>query len=306
MDRLQAMKTFVHVAEAEGFAEAARRLRISPSTASRAVSALEEELGVTLLSRTTRVVRLTERGALYLDHCRRILEDMVAADREVRGESAEPRGRLAVTAPVCFGRLAVLPLVQRLVSAHPELSVRLTLLDRVVDLIQEGMDVGVRIGALADSGLLATRVGETRRVVVAAPGYVERHGAPTTPADLKAHRIIVFESIEATREWRFDAASPAVRIDGTLSVNNVDAAVAAAEAGVGLTRVLCYQVKDALAAGRLQLLLEDVAPPPVPVSLLRPAHRGESPNVAAFMRAAKAHFREHPVGIGPPGDTVVP
>lgn len=294
------MRTFVSVAEGEGFAEAARRLRISPSTVSRAIAALEEELGVTLLSRTTRVVRLTERGALYLEHCRRILEEVAAAERLVRGESAEPRGRLTITAPVCFGRLAVLPVVRRLLRDHPALSVRMVLLDRVVDLIDEGMDVGVRIASLADSALLAMKVGQTRRVVVAAPQYLERCGAPSTPADLKAHRVIVFESIEATREWRFGARGRAVRIDGALVVNNVDTAVAAAEAGLGITRVLCYQVKEAVEAGRLRLLLEDAAPPPIPVSLVRPAHRGESANVAAFLRAATAYFGEQPIGIGPP------
>lgn len=293
------MKTFSAVADASSFAGAARRLRISPSTASRTIATLEEELGVALLSRTTRVVRLTERGAVYLEHCRRILDDVAAAERLVRGQNAEPRGRLTVTAPVCFGRLAVLPVVRQLLQDHPALAVRMVLLDRVVDLIEEGMDVGVRIGPLADSALLATRVGETRRVVVAAPRYLERCGVPTAASDLKAHRVIAFDSIETTRDWRFGSAgSPSVRIDASLIVNNVDSALAAAEAGLGITRVLCYQAKAALADGRLSLLLEDVAPPPIPVSLIRPARRGA--NVTAFVDAARAHFLAHPVGIGSP------
>lgn len=298
VDRLDSMRTFVAVAEAEGFAEAARRLRIAPSTVSRAVAALEEELGITLLSRTTRVVRLTERGAIYLERCRRILEDVEAADRLVRGESAEPRGRLTITAPVCFGRLAVLPVVEQLLRAHPALSVRLTLLDRVVDLVQEGMDVGVRIGPLPDSTLLATKVGLTRRVVVASPSYLESAGSLESPADLGRHRVIVFESIEATRDWRFGAEqATSARVEGTLVVNNVDSAIAAAEAGLGVTRVLCYQAKEAIAAGRLVLALESYATPPMPVNLVRPPHRGESPEVGAFVTAAKAYFRDHPVGL---------
>lgn len=298
MDRFEAMKTFSVVAEHESFAEAARRLRISPSTASRTVAALEEELGVTLLNRTTRVVRLTALGAVYLDHCKQILEDVTNAERLVRGERATPRGMLSITAPVCFGRLAVLPIVQRLMQEHSALAVRMTLLDRVVDLIEEGIDLGVRIGPLADSALVGTKVGETRRVVVAARDYLERYGAPRTPADLKRHRVIVFESIEGTRDWRFGTDGRAsVRVDASLIVNNVDAAIGAAMAGLGLTRVLCYQVKDAVAAGRLTLLLEDVAPPAVPVTLVRPGRRSESSNVRAFIEAARSEFINRPIGI---------
>jgi len=302
MDRLDAMRIFAAVAEAGGFAGAARRLLISPSAATRAVASLEEELGVTLLNRTTRVVRLTERGEIFLDQCRRILEDVAAAERLARGEDGEPRGRLTITAPVCFGRLNVLPVIDRLIAAHASLSVRMILLDRVVDLIQEGIDIGVRIGPLADSALIATRVGETRRVAVASPAYLQKHGAPDAPADLKSHRMIAFESLEATREWRFgEDGKIFVRLDSALAVNTADAAIAAAEAGLGVTRVLCYQAKAALAAGRLRLVLEDFAPAPVPVSLIRPAHRGASPNVNAFVETARAYFRERPVGVGLPG-----
>ncbi|MEE2690342.1 MAG: LysR family transcriptional regulator [Pseudomonadota bacterium] len=302
MDRLDAMRIFAAVAESGGFAGAARRLLISPSAATRAVASLEEELGVTLLNRTTRVVRLTERGEIFLDQCRRILEDVAAAERLARGEDGEPRGRLTITAPVCFGRLNVLPVIDRLIAAHVSLSIRMILLDRVVDLIQEGIDIGVRIGPLADSALIATRVGETRRVAVASPAYLQKHGAPEAPADLKSHRIIAFESLEATREWRFgEDGKISVRLDSALAVNTADAAIAAAEAGLGVTRVLCYQAKAALAAGRLRLVLEDFAPAPVPVSLIRPAHRGASPNVNAFVETARAYFRERPVGVGLPG-----
>ena len=178
MDRFEALRTFVAVADHQSFAEAARRLRISPTAASRAIAGLEEALGVTLLRRTTRSVGLTPEGAAYLQRCRIALDELDDAERSLRGEDAEPRGELIVTAPVVFGRMHILPIVTILLRAHPQLDVHLILVDRVIRLVEEGIDVAVRIADLSDSSLHAIRVAEVRRVLVASPAYLAERGVP--------------------------------------------------------------------------------------------------------------------------------
>jgi DNA-binding transcriptional LysR family regulator len=299
MDRLDAMRAFAAVADLGGFAPAARRLRLSPAAVTRAVALLEDHLGLTLLNRTTRSVRLTERGAIYLEACRRVLADLEQGERLARGQDSAPQGRLTVSAPILFGRLHVLPIVQDLLRAHPALSLRLILLDRIVHLVEEDIDVAVRIGELADSAMAAVKVAEVRRVLVASPDYLARRGTPRTPADLAGHDLIAFEGLDATGEWRFGAdGKTAVRVAPRLSVNSADASLVACEAGLGITRCLSYQVQGAMAAGRLTLLLELFAPAPIPVSLVHPARRLGSANLTAFMDAARAHFRARPVGGG--------
>lgn len=295
MDRLDAIRVFVAVATSGSFAAAARQLRLSPSVATRAIAQLEDRLGLTLLTRTTRSLRLTERGAIYLESCRRLLEDDEDAERRARGEDAAPRGALTIAAPIVFGRLHVLPIVEQLLARHAGLAIRLSLSDRTVALVEEGIDVAVRIGALADSSAIALRLGAVDRVVVASPEYVRARGAPATPAALATHDLIAFESIDATDEWRFGADASPVRIAPRLIVNSADVAIAAAEAGVGVARALSYQVAASLAAGRLEPLLRAFAPPPQPVSALYPARRIASANVAAFVDAARAHFGANPV-----------
>lgn len=293
MDQLQGMRTFVAVAGLGSFAEAARRLRLSPSAVTRSVADLEDRLGLTLLNRTTRSVKLTERGRIYLDSCQRILEDLDVAERQVRGEDAAPRGVLTISAPVVFGRLHVLPVVTRLLAAFADLDVRLTLSDRNAHLVEESIDVAVRIGTLADSGLIAAKLGEVSRVLVASPGYLAGRGTPATPAGLAAHDIIAFEGVDATNDWRFDDA--AVRLEPRLAVNSADAAIAAAEQGAGVTRALSYQVEAAIAAGRLIPVLEAFSAARLPVNALYPARRAGSPNVAAFVKAARERFRDSPL-----------
>lgn len=296
MDHLQTMRTYVAVATLGSFAEASRRLRLSPSAVTRSVADLEERLGLTLLNRTTRSVKLTDRGRIYLDSCRRILDDLDLAERQVRGEDADPRGELTIAAPVVFGRLHVLPVVTRLLAAFPDLNVRLVLSDRNTRLVEDGIDVAVRIGALTDSGLIATKLGEVGRVLVASPDYLRKRGAPDTPADLAAHDIVAFEAIEATNDWRFDAA--AVRLEPRLVVNSADAAIAAAEQGAGVTRALSYQVEEAIRAGRLAPLLGTFSTARLPVQALYPARRAASPNVAAFVKAARERLRDSPPARG--------
>lgn len=297
MDRLDAMRAFAAVADLGGFAPAARRLRLSPAAVTRAVALLEDHLGLTLLNRTTRSVRLTERGALYLETCRRVLADLEQGERRAQGQDAEPRGHLTVSAPILFGRLHVLPIVLDLLLAHPALTVRLILLDRLVHLVEEGVDVAVRIGDLADSALAAVKVGEARRVLTASPAYLARRGEPKSPAELARHDLIAFESIEATADWRFGPdGRVGVRVAPRLLVNSADAAIAACESGLGITRTLSYQVRGAVAAGRLNLVLEAFALKPVPISLVHPARRLVSANLTAFLNAARTHFRTRPGG----------
>ncbi|RKH43324.1 LysR family transcriptional regulator [Corallococcus sp. AB050B] len=295
MDQLFTLRTFVAVARQRSFTAASRHLRISPSVATRAVAQLEERLGLALLTRTTRSVRLTERGQVYLESCQRLLEDLDEAERRVRGENAEPRGELHLAAPIVFGRLHVLPVVQRLLVAHPDLSIRLQLSDRNQHLVDEGIDAAVRLGELEDSSLIALKVATVRRVLVASPRYVKQRGAPRSPAELIRHQLIDFENLNTANEWRFGAKEQAVRVQPRLIVNSADAAIAAAEQGLGIARTLSYQVADAVLGGRLVLVLGAFMPPPVPVSVIYPGRRSASANVGAFVRTARSHFEQHPL-----------
>ena len=254
----------------------------------RAVSLLEAQLDVLLLHRTTRSVKLTERGALYRDACIQMLDELEAAEHRVRGEDAAPRGPLSVAAPLMFGRLHVLPIVMRLLREHRGLAVRLLLADRMVHLVEEGIDVAVRIGVLADSALIAVKVGEVRRVLVASPEYLKAHGEPAEPASLAAHDLIAFEGIGGTSEWHFgEAGRTNVRVEPLLAVNSADAAITAAEVGLGITRTLSYQVRVAVEAGRLRLVLDGFSPPSLNVSVVYPQRRQGSANVAAFVAFAR-------------------
>jgi DNA-binding transcriptional LysR family regulator len=295
MDRLDCMRTFVAVAHHGSFAEAARHLRLSSSAASRAVAELEASLGLVLFSRTTRSVTLTERGRIYLESCRRILEDVDAAEGLARGEGAAPRGRLTVAAPLFFGRLHVLPIVSSLLKAEPGIDVRLILSDRYAHMAEEGIDVAVRIGELADSSLTARRIGRMCAALVASPAYLARAGMPQVPEDLLEHDIISFEAIDTTNEWRLAPGLKPIRVTPRLMVNSADAAVSAAEAGGGITRVISYQVEAGVMAGRLFSVLPDVHGPEIPVHMLYPPRRVASPNLDAFIAHADAYFRAHPI-----------
>ena len=295
MDRLDAMRVFVTVAKLGSFAEAGRQLRLSPSVVTRSVAQLEDQLGLMLLTRTTRSIRLTERGEIYLESCQQILEDVDGAERRVRGESAEPRGDMKVAAPIVFGRLHVLPVINRILVQHRALSIRLCLSDSNVHLVEDGIDVAVRIGELADSSLIAVKLSAVSRVLVASPGYLKQRGIPGTPAELSNHDVVAFENIDATNEWRFGGNEKPVRIEPRLAVNSADAAIAAAEAGIGITRALSYQVQASVLAGRLVPILQQFAPAQAPVSVVYPARRIASANVAAFVKAARNHFMANPI-----------
>jgi DNA-binding transcriptional LysR family regulator len=295
MDRLEAMRTFVTVAKLGGFAEAARKLRRSPSMVTRAVARLEDELGLTLLLRTTRSLRLTEGGEVYLENCQQILADVDNAERRARGEDAEPRGHLKIAAPIVFGRLHVLPIVRRLLRMYRSVAIQLSLSDRNAHLVDEGLDVAVRIGELADSSLIAVKLAEVSRVVVASPAYLKKHGIPQSPEELVRHDIIAFEGLGATDEWRFHPDRKPVPLEARLTVNSADTAIAAAESGVGITRTLSYQVEASVRADRLTPILQQFAPPPSPVNAIYPSRRVPSANVTVFVKTAREYFKTNPL-----------
>ncbi|MCY1644190.1 LysR family transcriptional regulator [Methylorubrum sp. SL192] len=295
MDRLQGMRVFVRVAESGGFAGAARALSMSPAAVTRAVAALEAVIGARLFIRTTRSVKLTEAGGRYLEDCRRLLAEIAEAEATAAGSTATPTGVLTLTAPVQFGRLYVLPVVTDYLACHPAVAVRALFLDRIVNLIEEGIDVGVRIGHLADSGLTATRVGSVRRVVCAAPSYLERHGVPETPRDLRDHAVIGASNPGTLPEWRFGPEGrTTVSVHARLVCNTVDAALAAALDGWGIARLLSYQVASAVAEGRLRILLTDDEEAPVPIHVVSPEGRRAPAKTRAFVDLAAARLRADP------------
>lgn len=291
MDRLLTLEMFVAVASEGGFAAAARKLGSSPPAVTRGIAALEARLGTTLFHRSTRAVALTDAGTAFLDQARRILAELAGAERELRGAAAEPRGQLHLTAPVMFGRLHVLPVVGDLMAQHRDLMVRMMLIDRNVRIVEEGIDVAVRVGPLADSGLKAVRVGAVRQMLVASPAYLARRGAPATVADLAEHDLIGTMGPRWTSEWQF--ASGRWRLDAAprLVVNTVDGVLAAAEAGLGIANLLSYQLAEAVDAGRLISLLADEQPPALPVHLLFEPSRAALPAVRLFIDAMKARLR---------------
>jgi DNA-binding transcriptional LysR family regulator len=224
-----------------------------------------------------------------------VLEDVEGAERRVRGEDAEPRGSLKVAAPVLFGRLHVLPIITRILMIHPGLAIHLTLSDRNAHLAEESVDVAIRIGELADSSMMAIRLGTVCRVLVASSEYLGRRGMPKAPNDLSAHDIIAFESLDATNEWRFGQTSKLVRVVPRLTVNSADAAIAATEAGLGICRTLSYQVKASVLAGRLIPLLGSFTTEKLPVSAIYPARRMASTNLSTFINNARQYFRDDPL-----------
>ena len=291
MDRLEAMRVFVSVADQSGFAPAARRLGLTPASVTRAVAALEERVGTRLLTRTTRVVRLTEAGTRFLADCKRILGEVDEAEAAAAGSHSEPRGQLVVTAPATFGRMHVSPVIFDFLARHPGVSVRALFLDRVADLVDEGIDVAIRIGMLPDSSLRAVRVGSVRRVICAAPAYLEKRGTPRTPADLAQHDAITFVGMTPQREWSFDGKGQVVAPRIRLEVNSADVAIAAAVAGGGLTRVLSYQAAQALRAKRLALVLSEFEPPALPIHIVHAEGRRAPAKLRAFVDFAASRLR---------------
>jgi DNA-binding transcriptional LysR family regulator len=285
MDRFDAMQAFVTVADLRGFAPAARKLGLSPSAVTRLIAALEDRLGARLLQRTTRSVTLTDAGARYLERARRVLADVEEAEASVEGERTRPTGRLTVSAPVGFGRLHVSPLMSDYLMRYPEVSGELRLSDRIINLVEDGVDLAIRIGYLGDSSLVARQVGEMRRIVVASPSYLEQSGEPGTPKAVASHATIQFGATVASPDWRFVDAGREIRVACTprLLTNSADAAIQHAEQGGGLTRVLAYQAADAIKAARLKIVLAKFEAPPLPIHIVYPTSRLLSAKVRGFI-----------------------
>lgn len=285
MNRFHEMTVFLAVAEARSFAAAARRLEMSAPTVTRSVAALEHRLGVLLLVRTTRSLRLTEAGERYAADCRRILDDVEQADDAAAGVMGAPRGALSITAPAFFGELHVMPAVLGYLRVHREVSVRTLLVDRVVNLLDEGVDVAVRIGALPDSTLTAVPVGQVRRVVCAAPAFLQEHGEPKDLDALPRFCTITAAMEGRGTQWRFqqDGQARRLSVDSQLTVTSFQAAVLAACEGWGLTQVVSYQVARHLASGALQVVLRDFELPPMPVHVVYPEGRKSSAKVRSFV-----------------------
>ncbi|MGH6716604.1 MAG: LysR family transcriptional regulator [Bradyrhizobium sp.] len=284
MDRIDAMQAFVAVADLRGFAPAARKLRLSPSAVTRLVAALEDRLGARLLQRTTRTVALTDAGARYLERVRRILADLEEAELAAESERTRPTGRLVVTAPVGFGRLHVSPVMSTYLKRYHDLSGELRLEDRVVNLVEDGVDLAVRIGHLPDSSLVARQVGEMRRIVVASPAYLRSRGEPKTPEALTSHQTILFGATAAA-DWRFlkDGGELRVGVTPRFATNSADAAIQYAAVGGGLTRVLAYQAAEAIRRGRLRIVLAKFEQPILPIHIVYPTSRLLSAKVRAFI-----------------------
>jgi DNA-binding transcriptional LysR family regulator len=299
MDRIDAVAVFAQVAERGSFAEAARRLGRSPAAVTRAIAELEARLGIRLLNRTTRAVSVTEAGQRFLAGAKRVLADLDEIERAAAGEGTAPRGELRVTAPILFGRLHVLPIVLEFLGSFRDVSVVLTLLDRPIDLVEEGLDVAVRIGALAESSAIASRVGAVHRIVVASPGYLARHGTPRAPADLRAHAIIAFAGMFGVERWVFpdNAEEESVAIEPRLVVTTAEAAVDAARGGFGLTRVLSYQAADDIGRGSLRRVLTAYEGDELPIHLLYPGGRHPPPKLRAFLDFTMPRLRRRSEAI---------
>jgi DNA-binding transcriptional LysR family regulator len=297
VDRFLALKVFVAVGEEQSFSAAARRLALSPPAVTRAIGALEQTLGVKLLQRTTRIVRLTEAGARYLSDCKRVLSELEDADQAVSGAQAEVRGTLAITASVLFGRLFVAPLVREFLNRHQKLNVRALFVDRVVDLIEEGLDVAVRVAHLSDASFTAIRVGAVRNVVCASPAYLKRHGVPRSPDDLKERAALCYSADRSPPVWSFQAGkrTVSVRPSARLIVNSQEVAMQGAVAGEGLTRVLSYQAAADVKAGRLRVILREFEPDPIPIHVIHREGKRAAARVRAFVDFAVAELRANPL-----------
>ena len=296
MDQLHLINVFVAVVDAEGLAGAARKLGVSPPAVTRAINELESQLGVRLLTRTTRVVRVTEPGARYADDCRRILAELAQANASVAGMHSAPSGRLTLTAPVLFGAKFVTPIVTEYLQRYPGVNASCWFLDRVVNMVDEGMDVAVRIGELPDSSMQAVRVGRVRRVICGAPAYLRQRGVPQVPEDLAAHDIVAAGEVAPGAEWRLlrDRAPCVVKLQPRMISTTNDAALAAAVGGFGLTRLLSYQVADQLRDGQLETVLGDFEPAALPVHLVHREGRHASQKARAFLDLAIERLRANP------------
>ncbi len=285
MDTFHLMKVYIAVAEEQGFSAASRRLNMSAPTVTRAVAHLEETLRVKLLNRTTRYVRMTEAGARYLEDAKRILHDVEIANEAALGIKATPQGKISVTAPVLFGQQFVLPTITDYLARYPQTQVNAVFLDRVVNLLEEGHDVGIRIGELVDSSMRAKKVGNVRLILVASPEYLAKNGIPKNCQELAQHSLIAANTGSLNPDWQFlvNKQNLTVKINPRLTVTTNQGAINAAKNGLGITRIISYQVAEELKNNKLKILLESFEHPAIPINIVHREDKFSSAKVRSFI-----------------------
>ena len=293
MDQLHEIEVFIAVADAGSLTKAGARLRLSPPAVTRAIAALEDRLGARVFNRTTRSLTITDVGQRFLESARRVLTDLDTAEKEAVGESATPQGHLTITASVTFGRSALAPVVCDFLGRYPRVTASVLLLDRVASLVEEGIDVAVRIGHLPDSSLIAKRIGAVHRILVASPDYLARRGTPTSPADLRLHSVIAFTGLMPNREWRFLRGQKpgSVSLHPAFEINDAVAAIRAAEMGHGITIALSYMVSEQIREGKLAPVLDTFTLPPQPVHLVYSHARLVAPKIRTFVDFAAPRLK---------------
>lgn len=295
MDRLYAMQVFVTAAETEGFSQAARKLNISPPAVTRAIAELEKHLGLLLFHRTTRQIKLTDAGLRFIEDAQRIISELAEAEESAKGAHRAVSGKLSITASQRFGYTYITPLLLDFLERYPDISIQTLFVDRVVDLLDEGFDIAVRIGDLPDSSLTAMRVGSVRRIICATPEYLKTHGRPHTPNEISTHEIIHFAGISQLPVWNFMASGRVLSVPfkTRLAVNNAEVAIAAALAGRGLIRVLSYQVAPEVEAGKLEIVLSEFETEPLPIHIVYQEGKKATAKVRAFVDFATEKLRSN-------------
>jgi len=296
MDKLDAMRVFIEVAECQSFVAASRKLDLSAPAVTRSIAQLERALGVRLFNRSTRRVRLTDSGMRFLEGARRILEDVEQAEAMALGSYAEPKGVLSVTAPVLFGQKHIVPIVTEYLQNNPSVTVRALFYDRVSNILEEGLDVAVRIGHLKDSSIYATEVGSVQQVVCASPAYLTKRGMPRHPSDLADHEIIHASAVDPSLTWRFESkrGKESVKVSPRLHCSQNGAAISAASAGFGITRLMSYQVGEEFVDGSLKRILRNYETRPLPVSIVHLEGRQANAKIRSFIDLAVARLRSNP------------
>jgi DNA-binding transcriptional LysR family regulator len=297
MDKIALMRVFVEAAERESFVGASQRLDMSAPAVTRAIAQLEGSLGVRLFNRTTRRVRLTESGNRYFQDAKRILEEIEEVESALLGVYREPKGILSVTAPVLFGRKYIVPILIEFLDRHPELRVKAVFYDRVSNILDEGLDVAIRIGDLKDSSQFAVRVGNVQKVVCGSPDYLSKHGLPNHPADLADHQIIQSSAVESSTNWWFESSEgkTSVRVSPRLQFNQNDSAIFAVKSGYGVTRLMSYQVGEEFQSGSLVRILQGHEPEPIPINIVYLEGLRASAKIRSFVDLAKERLQNNPL-----------
>lgn len=296
MDKLEAMRVLIEVADCKSFVAASRRLSVSAPAVTRSIAQLEDSLGVRLFNRTTRHVRLTDSGARFYEDAKRILEDVEQSMAAVTGSYTEPKGVLSITAPVLFGQLHITPLVTEYLQQNPSVSVKAAFYDRVSNLLDEGLDIAIRIGHLKDSSVYAIPVGSVHQVICASPEYLEKHGTPSHPSELANHEIIQAPTVDSLNSWQFESVTGKVsaKVTPRLHCSQNGTAIAAVKQGFGITRLMSYQVGEELKNGSLIRLLRDYETKPLPVSIVHLEGRQAHAKIRSFIDLAVSRLKLNP------------